>query len=80
MPYMAKVIEEKMERGQCFFWALLTWQRIVMFFSNEMNVISRRVNSAILISKHANLRTLATQGYCVNCKAKREMKGENRSP
>jgi hypothetical protein len=33
-------------------------------------------SGAILISKRANLRLLATVGYCVKCKNKREMKGE----
>jgi RNase P subunit RPR2 len=31
---------------------------------------------ANLISKPTELRLLATTGYCVKCKAKREMKGE----
>jgi len=32
---------------------------------------------AILIRNHRNLNMLATEGYCVKCKAKRQMKGES---
>jgi ribosomal protein S27E len=32
---------------------------------------------AILIRNHHNLNMLATEGYCVKCKAKRLMKGES---
>ena len=32
---------------------------------------------AILIRNHHNLNMLATEGYCVKCKAKRQMKDES---
>ena len=55
---------------------ILTLEFARLWARFALKVGKMRVCRANLISKHAGKRLLATQAYCVKCKAKREMNGE----